>query len=737
MERFRSYFPPLRWLPEIYGGGRAISSFKSDAFAGITVAAMLVPQGMAYALLAGMSPIDGLYASAVPLMVYALFGSSRHESPGPTALIGLLLATTIESILGGEATSSSYARMAIEVAFVTGIVQLALGLCRLGIIVRFVSTSVLTGFTSAAALIIGISQLKYLFGIAVPRYTGFASSLRSLGYIVSHLDESSGYTVLLTCVILIFLISLQVWKKRHWPRIKADADANDSRPTRRQRLLLVISGMSALISTVLGVCIALIYNASGVVAVGSSRDAVVMANRSMSDLVDVVGDVPSGLAAPDFPPITFSEWDAILPGAIVIAIVGFMEDYASAKVFSDRDGYELDANQELVALGMANLAGSFFNAFPTGGCFSRTAVNGNSGAVSLVACFMVGLLVLFSLVALSSLFYYIPLAALGCIIEVAISSLVKPGVLIKAWKEGHIADVVTMLVTFFATLLLSIQEGILIGALLSAVIQVKRGAFLSTKALGRVPKTLVFEPRPEEGGLGSEICARGVLVFRPMGAVYYANASDICSSILSKKAADAHSKAVVVCCAAITSVDMQAVATLIDFADDLFATDTLLFFASINPYVRQAFKRGGLFDKVQSQRKDTCFFFLDLSDAVAAAHDTIGGGVDGNEGSELPISAARLLGLGGDGSGYDYRDTEKGIELHSIHVNDAVNDITEESPLLLSSPVHHEPPPLDLYSRSPANSPKRRSSAAKKASPARPPKVRSSPLRPSKVLALE
>ena len=317
---------------------------QGDLSAGLTVGVMLIPQGMAYALIAGLSPIYGLYASLVPLVVYALFGTSRQLAVGPVAMVSLLVAAAVAPIANGNA--ELYVGLALLLSLMVGVLQFGLGAARFGFLVNFLSHPVLSGFTSAAAFIIGLSQLKHLLGIDLPRSNFVHEILWAAG---SRLGEVHGLTLLLGLGSILLLVGLRWW--------------NRSLP---------------------GALVAVAVTTVLVWALGLAQQGVA-----------IVGSVPSGLPPPSMPPLDWGYVQQLAPSALAIGLVGFMESIAVAKVYASRHRYEVDANQELIGLGLANIAGAFFSAYPTTGGFSRTAVNDEAGAqTNLAAIFSAGIIAL-------------------------------------------------------------------------------------------------------------------------------------------------------------------------------------------------------------------------------------------------------------------------------------------------------------------------------------------------------
>ena len=340
----KHYFPILQWLP-----GYKKSYLSGDIGAGLTVGVMLIPQGMAYAMIAGLPPVFGLYASLIPQVIYAIMGTSRQLAVGPVAMDSLLVATG----LGALALTGidEYIAMAIFLALFMGAIQLGLGLLRMGFLVNFLSKPVISGFTSAAAIIIGLSQLKHLLGTSIERSNQVHILLKNAFITITD-------TNLITLGIGIAAIIL----------IKIIKKINKSIP-------------GALVVVVLGIL--------GIYLFG------------LNDLgVKIVGEVPSGLPSFKVPSIDYSRITELAPIALTLALIAFMEAISVAKAVEEKHSdYEVDPNQELIALGTSNIIGSLFQSYPTTGGFSRTAVNVQAGAKTgvapIVSAIVVGLTLLF------------------------------------------------------------------------------------------------------------------------------------------------------------------------------------------------------------------------------------------------------------------------------------------------------------------------------------------------------
>lgn len=460
-----------------YGGG----DVRADIAAGATVGVMLIPQGMAYALVAGLPPVYGLYAALVPLAVYAALGTSRQLAVGPVAMVSLLVADGVGPLAADDPTR--FAALAVVLAGLVGLIQFGLGVAKGGFLVNLLSHPVLAGFTSAAAIIIGMSQLGSLTGITLDKAPVHEMLIQS----ASQWRDGHGPTVLLG----VGAIAAGVGLRRIAPRVPAP----------------II-----------------------VVAVGTAI-AWVMDLKSVG--VAVVGEIPSGLPVPSLPwaglgsgPRTGPESGlgadtmALLPTALAISLVGFMESIAVAKVYATRNRYDLDADQELRALGLANIVGAFFQAFPVTGGFSRTAVNAQAGARTQLSSLISVGVILVTLLFLTPLFHTLPKAILAAIIVVAVAGLVDLAGAVELWRVDR-QDFALMMLTFLATLVFGIEEGILAGAAMSLAVVVHQISTPHIAILGRVPGTRQF--RNIERHDGAEI-ADGTAVLRLDASLFYGNA---------------------------------------------------------------------------------------------------------------------------------------------------------------------------------------------------------------------
>lgn len=430
-------FPFLSWIANYDR-----SKLNSDLVAGLTVGIMLIPQGMAYAMIAGMPPIYGLYAALVPQLVYALMGTSRQLAVGPVAMDSLLVAAGVGAL--NLINKEDYITTVLFLTLLIGGLQLLMGILKMGFFVNFLSKPVISGFTSAAALLIGFGQLNHILG------TNFAQSGR-IHELLANIFRSLPYIHWPTFVMglgsILFIVLLNRFNKKL--------------PV---PLFLVVLGILAVVIFSL--------NTLG---------------------IHIVGDIPKGLPGFQAPEFQWDKMGQLMPIAITVALFGFMESVSIAKTVEERHPeYELDPNQELRALGIANILGSFFQSFSVSGSFSRTAVNDKAGAKTGMSLIFSTLIIAGVLLFLTPLFYNLPAVVLGAIIIVSVSGLINlryPWVLWKNRKD----EFLLLVATFLMTLFIGLMEGILFGVLLSLMLLVYRISKPHMAVLGRIKDTSYFK----------------------------------------------------------------------------------------------------------------------------------------------------------------------------------------------------------------------------------------------------
>ena len=415
--------------------------WRKDVIAGITVAVMLVPQGMAYAKLAGMPHIYGLYAGLVPLFLYAILGTSRQMSIGPVAISALLVLAGVSQV--ADPMTSEYVGYVILTGLLIGIVQVLLGLFRLGFLVNFISHPVIIGFTSAAAIIIVISQLEDLLGFEIPR---FAHAYETVEFAIQNMAQTNWITVVMCLgAILVMLLLRRISKSIPGP------------------LIVVVIGTL------------LVY---------------FLGENVMT--IEIVKDVPKGLPAFEMPTITWEKIQLLLPTVATVTIIGIVESIGIAKVLQSKHGnYQINPDQELIALGTSKIGGSFFQALPTSGSFTRSAVNNEAGARSGFASIFTAILIGLTLLFLTPLFYYLPKAILAAIILLSVKSLFEWEEAKHLWR-AHRQDFYMMLTTFIVTLVIGIEMGVLVGVVLSIAMILYKSAKPHYAVLGKLPGSINY-----------------------------------------------------------------------------------------------------------------------------------------------------------------------------------------------------------------------------------------------------
>lgn len=430
MKGLQQIFPILQWLPNYKR-----SQLGGDLFAGLTVGIMLIPQGMAYALIAGLPPVYGLYASIVPQLIYAIFGTSRQLSVAPVAMDSLLVAAGI-SVLATEGTDT-YIAFTLLLAFFMGLFQLLLGIFRMGFITNLLSKPVISGFTSAAAIIIGLNQLQYLIGAEITKSNRVFEMVFE---VFQKLDEIHLPTLLIGAggIAIIYIL---------------------------KRIHTAIPG--ALIAVSVGIML--------VIGLDLSQNGVA-----------IVEAIPVGLPSFQLPNFSLGRLSELAPLAMTISVVAFMESYSVAKAIeAKRRNYKVSPNQELIGLGAANLIGSLFQSYPVTGGFSRSAVNEQSGANTPLSSIISAILVALTLLFLTPLFYYLPKAILASVIMVAVANLINISYVKSLWSENKL-EFSLLVITFLVTLNFSMVPGIITGVLLSILILLYKSAYPHIAVLGRL-----------------------------------------------------------------------------------------------------------------------------------------------------------------------------------------------------------------------------------------------------------
>jgi SulP family sulfate permease len=574
---------PLRLLPFMawIGNCKNPKILQADIIAGITVALVLVPQSMAYAQLAGLPPYYGLYAAFLPGIVAALFGSSRQLATGPVAVVSLMTAAALEPL---ALSPDLYVAYALSMALMVGLFQLSLGMLRMGVLVDFLSHPVVIGFTNAAAIIIGTSQLSKIFGVV-----DYARGEHQYETIWNVIVAATTDTHMLTFMMGLLAFGIMMTLKKTAPKLP-------------DVLIAVV------ITTVLSWSL-------GFAAEGGS----------------VVGEVPSGINLPQLP--SGVNWDIIvqlMSTAVIIGVIGFMEAISIAKAMATQTRQRLDPNQELIGQGLANLCSGMFQGYTVSGSFSRSAVNISAGAVTGFSAVVTGAVVGITLLLLTPLLYHLPQATLAAVIIKAVINLVKVRPIIEAWKvQPHDGFVAVM--TFVLTLIVAphLETGIVAGVILSLGLFLYRTMRPRISILSRDPDGTLRDAEARKLAT-----CENISVIRFDGPLYFANTGYFVDKILDRVAKKPDLKFVVIDAEGINEVDATGKEMLHELVNRLESLGIELLIARAKLQIMEVFKRSGFIDHLGKSR-----FFRLRTHALNYAW----GKLEENHAETCPLKVARPL----------------------------------------------------------------------------------------------
>ena len=538
------FFPFLTWIGEL----KDKEVLRADLLAGVTVALVLIPQSMAYAQLAGLPAYYGLYISFMPVMIAALWGSSRQLATGPVAVVSIMTATALAPI----ATSPEhYIALAMFLALLVGLFQLFLGVFRLGLIVNFLSHPVIVGFTNAAALVIGLSQLSKIFGVTMP---GNASD-HFLGRIWGVLEQV-GDTHILTLVMALAAFIIMMGLKKYSPKAPG---------------VLIAVASAIVLSWLFG------FEEKG----GA-----------------VVGSIPEGLPNLQVPLVSFELVSSLLPAAIVIALVGFMEAISIAKAMAAKTKDHIDPNQELIGQGLGNIAGSFTQAYPASGSFSRSAVNLNAGARTGFSSVVTAICVVITLLFLTPLLYHLPQGVLAAVIMMAVFGLINFKAVKHAWRASK-HDGLASIVTFIATLGFAphLDQGILLGAGLAIGLYLYRTMSPRIAFLGRFPDGTLRDISVHTDLPVDE----KVVAVRFDGSLYFANVSYFEEAILKAAADHQEAKFILVVADGINQLDASGEEVLHHLVQRLHDNGVQLVFSGLKRQILKIMIKTNLIEFIGKQ----------------------------------------------------------------------------------------------------------------------------------------
>ncbi|HBM44505.1 MAG: sodium-independent anion transporter [Halomonas sp.] len=510
------WVPLIGWLRTYHRG-----LLTRDVLAAVIVTLMLVPQALAYAMLAGLPPEMGLYASMLPLVLYAVFGTSASLAVGPVAVAALMTASALSSFAAPG--SPEYICAALVLAALSGLILIAMGVLRLGFLVNFLSHPVISGFVTASGILIAISQLKHIFGVEASGHN-VVELLRAL------LDQWQQVNV------ITLLIGLGVWAYLWVCRKRLNGWLTKlGMPASWAGLMVKAAPISAVVVTTL-------------LAWGFQLE-----QRG----VDLVGFVPSGLPAITLPSLDQSLWLGLLPAALLISLVGFVESVSVAQTLAAKRRQRIDPNQELIALGMANLGAGISGGSPVSGGFSRSVVNFEAGAATPLAGAFTALGIVLATLLLTDLLAFLPTATLAATIIVAVGTLIDLPAVKRTWQYSS-SDGVAMVATLLLTLLHSVEVGIISGVVLSLGLHLYRTSQPHSAVVGRVPGTEHFRNVKRHQVETDE----HVAMLRIDESLYFANARYLEDTVMALASRSPSIKHIVLTCQAVNVIDASALESL-------------------------------------------------------------------------------------------------------------------------------------------------------------------------------
>ena len=510
------YLPILSW-------GKTYNqlSLTNDLVAAVIVTIMLIPQSLAYAMLAGLPPQMGLYASILPITLYAIFGTSRALAVGPVAVVSLLTAASISRIAAPG--SEEYIFAAITLAFLSGVFLMAMGIFRLGFMANFLSHPVIAGFITASGIIIAASQLKNIFGIEAHGH--------NLVQILSSMSGYLGEINWITATIGILTAAFLFWV--------------------RKGLLPLLRGLGLPKRT------AEIIAKTGPVAAIVATTLLVWAFDLKSAGVKIVGAVPQGLPPLTVPGFSLELWTSLLSSAVLISVIGFVESISVAQTLAAKKRQRIDPDQELIGLGAANIGAAFTSGFPVTGGFSRSVVNYDAGADTPAAGAYTAVGLMFASLFLTPLIFFLPKATLAATIIVAVLSLVDFSILGKAWRYSK-ADFIAVAATMFITLVVGVEVGVITGVLVSILIHLYKSSRPHIATVGQVPNSEHFR-----NVLRHDVITHpNILTVRVDESLYFANARFLEDHLFERVARRTELRDVILMCSAINAIDMSALESL-------------------------------------------------------------------------------------------------------------------------------------------------------------------------------
>ena len=535
-------FPFLAWRHRVNR-----ETLRTDAIAGLAIAVLVMPQGVAYATLAGLPPEYGLYGAMLPAIVAALWGSSRHLVSGPTNATSLMVFATVGAL--AAPFTPAYVTLVLTLSLMVGLIKLGLGIARLGSLANFVSTAVVIGFTAGSGLLIIGAQLRNFFGIAVPQVPNFIAGIRGF---VTHLDETDPGVL----AVGVFTLIAALAGKRFLPRVP---------------YMLTGIVLGAVFAWLLGVL----------------------------DLAQVatIGELPSAVPPLSAPDLTLSAWQSLAPIALALTVIGLSEAISSARAIARKSGQRIDGNQEFIGQGLANIVGAFTSSHPTSGSFNRTAANYEVGARTPLASVFAALLLLVILLLIRPLASFLPVASMAAVLFIVAWGLIDVPALRRVWRTSR-ADALTLAVTFIATLTIRLEVAILVGVLVSLLIYLSRATH---------PQVLRVVPDPEAQRRFRRVRPDSLLcpqldILRIDGELFFGSVDHIRDEIEAARAERPATRHVLLIATRVNLIDSAGAELLATLASSLKKSGVELYLCRLRPDVRALLERGGFVDQLGRDR---------------------------------------------------------------------------------------------------------------------------------------
>ncbi|MBL4798588.1 MAG: sulfate permease [Oleispira sp.] len=558
--RLNTFLPFLNWTKSYNK-----TTFLDDSIAALVISMMLIPQSLAYAMLAGLPPQAGLYASLLPLIAYALLGSSGPLSVGPFAITSIMTATALAGLFANNNFSTDQMLIAAAIlALLSGVLLLAFGFFRLGFLTNFISFPVVTGFIAASAIIIASSQLGSILGLDI-NSDDFPHTLTQ---VIQQLDQVNIPTLIFSLLLILFLYFI--------PKLLRSLIFNMSQHT------LLADSLS---------------KTTPVIAIIISIGAVIFLDLQAYG-IQVVGDIPAGLptfSLPDWQSLNLSneDWKGLLNSAVLISIIGFISSLSAAQTFAAKQRQRINPNQEAIALGIANISAGCSTAFPVSASLSRSAVSFNAGAKTPAASGLTAISIFLCCLYLTPYLFYLPIVTLAAMILLAVISLFDLQAMKRTFAYSY-KDFSALMITLILTLTQGLEWGLIAGILVSIALHLYRSSSPHIAILGQVPNTEHFRNMERHEVITND----NIISLRIDSSLYFANARFLADKINQIVAEHPKAKHLILTCSAINDIDASALESLLGVNHYLSAADMKFHLSEVKGPVMDRLKRSHFIDQL-------------------------------------------------------------------------------------------------------------------------------------------